>query len=118
MWALHFFIISLGSYQEKMYLCKNKLIILKNMATIYLDNTTYNEAALYAKIHNISISEAIKAGMKALMNNIKTNSQDATSEKYYISPKVKALESGFICPKDLSFDYKKELSDSAIKKYL
>lgn len=56
--------------------------------------------------------------MKALMNNIKTNSQDATSEKYYISPKVKALESGFICPKDLSFDYKKELSDSAIKKYL
>ena len=85
------------------------------MATIYLDNTTYNEAALYAKIHNISISEAIKAGMKALMNNIRTNSQDATSEKHYISPKVKALESG---PKDLSFDYKKELSDSAIKKYL
>ena len=77
------------------------------MATIYLDNTTYNEAALYAKLNNISISEAIKAGMKALMNNIKTNSQDATSEKYYISPKVKALESGFICPKDLSFDYKK-----------
>lgn len=88
------------------------------MATIYLDNTTYNEAALYAKLNNISISEAIKAGMKALMNNIKTNSQDATPEKYYISPKVKALESGFICPKDLSFDYKKELSDSAIKKYL
>ena len=45
------------------------------MATIYLDNTTYNEAALYAKLNNISISEAIKAGMKALKNNIKTNSQ-------------------------------------------
>ena len=40
------------------------------MATIYLDNTTYNEAVLYAKLNNISISEAIKAGMKALMNNI------------------------------------------------
>ena len=88
------------------------------MATIYLDNTTYNEAALYAKLNNISISEAIKAGMKALMNNIKTNSQDATSEKYYISPKVKALESGLICPKYLSLKKKKKLSDSAIKKYL
>ena len=41
------------------------------------------------------------------MNNIRTNSQDATSEKYYISPKVKALESGFICPKDLSLITKK-----------
>ena len=88
------------------------------MATIYLDNTTYNEAALYAKLNNISISEAIKAGMKALMNNIKANAQNSTAKKYYISPKVKALESGFICPKDLSFDYKKELSDSAIEKYL
>ena len=77
------------------------------MATIYIDNTTYNEAALYAKLNNIS-SEAIKAGMKALMNNIRANSQASTAEKYYISPKVKALESGFICPKDLSLDYKKE----------
>ena len=52
------------------------------------------------------------------MNNIRANSQASTAEKYYISPKVKALESGFKCPKDLSLDYKKELSDSAIKKYL
>lgn len=50
------------------------------MATIYLDNTTYNEAALYAKLNNISISEAIKAGMKALMNNIRANSKDSTAE--------------------------------------
>ena len=52
------------------------------------------------------------------MNNIRANSQDSTTEKYYISPKVKALESGFICPKDLSLDYKKELSGSIIEKYL
>lgn len=43
----------------------------------------------------------------------------ATSRpKYYISPKVKALEMGFKNPDDLSFDYKKEQTEILEEKYL
>lgn len=88
------------------------------MTAIVLDNSTYNDAALYAKLHNISIADALKAGMKFLMDNLRMQAKAASNEKYYISPQVKALETGFKCPKDLSLDYKKELSDALIEKYL
>ncbi len=87
------------------------------MTPIVLDNSTYNDAALYAKLNNITIAETLKTAMKFLMENFKTQSREA-SNKYYISPKVKALETGFKCPKDLSLDYKKELSDGLMDKYL
>ena len=88
------------------------------MAAVVLDSGTYNDAALYAKLHNISIAEALKAGMKFLMENFKIQAREASNEKYYISPKVKALETGFKCPKDLSVDYKNELSGALMEKYL
>lgn len=85
---------------------------------IVLDNSTYNDAALYAKLNNISIADALKAGMKFLMENFKMQARVVSNEKYYISPKVKALEIGFKCHEDLSSDYKTELSDALMKKYL
>lgn len=88
------------------------------MATIYLDNHTYNDAVLYAKLHNISVSDAIKAGMKALFGSFKPNPRSISKDGYYISPKVKALETGFVCPTNLSEDYKDEVSDVLINKYL
>lgn len=88
------------------------------MATIYLDNHTYNDAVLYAKLHNISVSDAIKAGMKALFGSFKTNPRSISKNDYYISPKVKALETGFVCPANLSEDYKDEVSDALMDKYL
>lgn len=88
------------------------------MTTIILDNATYNDAVLYAKLNNISIADALKAGMKFLMENSKIQAEEVSDVKYYISPKVKALETGYKCPEDLSLDYKKELSDVLIKKYL
>lgn len=88
------------------------------MMSIVLDNSTYNDAALYAKLNNISIADALKAGMKFLMENFKMQARIASKEQYYISPKVKALETGFKCPKDLSLDYKKELSDALMEKYI
>ncbi len=84
--------------------------------SIVLDNSTYNDAALYAKLNNISIADALKVGMKFLMENFKMQARTAAKEQYYISPKVKALETGFKCPKDLSLDYKKELSDALMEK--
>lgn len=88
------------------------------MAVVVLDKGTYNDAALFAKLNNISVADALKAAMKFLMDNFKMQARDASSDKYYISPKVKALEIGFKCPKDLSLDYKKELSDALMDKYL
>ena len=35
---------------------------------------------------------------------------------YYISAAVKALETGFQCPEDLSGDYKKELAEARVRK--
>lgn len=84
------------------------------MAIITLDNSTYNDAALYAKLHNVSIADALKAGMKLLLENIKV--QEATD--YYISPTIKALETGFKCPDNLSEDYKQEWSDTLTEKHL
>ena len=84
------------------------------MAIITLDNSTYNDAALYAKLHNVSIADALKAGMKLLLENIKV--QEATD--YYISPTIKALETGFKCPDNLSEDYKQEWSDALTEKHL
>jgi len=88
------------------------------MATIYLDNKTYNEAALYAKLNNISIADVLKAGIKALLGDMKIKSKVNKSDKYYVSPKVKSMETGFVCPLDLSEDYREEFGDVIMSKYL
>ena len=38
--------------------------------------------------------------------------------KYKISPRVKALEMEFVCPDNLSEDYKKEITEGRINKGL
>ena len=88
------------------------------MATITLDNSTYNDAALYAKLHNVSIADALKAGMKLLLENVKVQEATDSNEQYYISPTIKALETGFKCPDNLSEDYKQEWSDTLTEKHL
>lgn len=50
------------------------------------------------------------------MNTITLDS--STRPKYYINPKVKALEMGSQCPDDLSLDYKKEQVGILEEKYL
>lgn len=46
------------------------------------------------------------------------NSVASTRPKYYINPKVKALEMGSQCPDDLSLGYKKEQVGILEEKYL
>ncbi len=41
-----------------------------------------------------------------------------TKENYYISPKVKDIETSYACPEDLSLDYKRELMDALAEKHL
>lgn len=81
------------------------------MNTITLDNGIYNSVAAYARLHNMSVSEAVKTGMQVFLEIIGKNNVAASRLKYYINPKVKALEMGFKCSNDLSFDYKKEQAE-------
>lgn len=48
---------------------------------------------------------------------IKKHSVDSSS-KYKISPLIKAMETGFHLPDDISDDYKKEIGEIRTKKYL
>ena len=96
-----FFHKKIGGIGKMFYLCNTNGIKYTIMATITLDNSTYNDAAMYAKLHNISIAEALKVGMKFLMENFRLQAKDTSNGKYYISPKVKALEMGFKCSKNL-----------------
>lgn len=86
------------------------------MNTITIDNNTYNNIVRYAQLNNISVSEAVVTGLNAFLEKFKE--KVSTKEKYYISTEVKALEVGFVCPQDLSEDYKKEYHDSLTNKYL
>lgn len=89
-----------------------------SMNTITLDNGIYNSVAAYARLHNMSVSEAVKTGMQVFLEIIGKNNIAASRLKYYINPKVKALEMGFQCPDDLSLDYKKEWAEILEEKYL
>lgn len=62
------------------------------MTTITLDNNTYNAAASYANKHNVSIAEAIKAGLQ-LLTRI-SQKKEASAHVRPVSelhPSVKAL---------------------------
>lgn len=41
------------------------------MNTITLDNSTYNDVATFARYNNISVAEAVKAGLKMLLEQFK-----------------------------------------------
>ena len=86
------------------------------MNTITLDNTTYNAVVDYAKRNNVTITDVVRAGVDLLKAQFGRKS--TTDGKYYISPEVKALETGFKCPEDISWDYKKEVIEGLSEKYL
>lgn len=88
------------------------------MKTITLDNSTYNDISLYAKLNDISIADALKICVRTLLANFKIKEMAATDGRYYISPQVKALETDFRYSERLSSDYKTELSDALAEKYL
>lgn len=88
------------------------------MNTITLDSSIYNSVAAYARLHNMSVSEAVETGMQVFLEIIGKNNVATSRTKYYINPKVKALEMGFKCPDDLSLDYKKEQAEILEEKYL
>lgn len=84
------------------------------MNTITIDTDTYKAAEAYAKSRNVSID----AFVERLLVRIVSRSERKKKRKYYISPKIESLRVGFKCPEGSSFDYKSELRDMLIDRYL
>ena len=93
------------------------------MNTIRIDQVLYNYAVVYARKHNMSVDSLVENYIISLLGDSKSSYgySDMTTlrnVKYKISPRVKALEMGFVCPDNLSEDYKKEIKEGRINKGL
>lgn len=88
------------------------------MNTITINSAAYQGAEMYAKLHHISVEAVFEKGIDLLLGKLRSHQMTEKNTEYYISPKVKALESGFKCPELLSSNYKQELSDALVDKYL
>jgi hypothetical protein len=77
--------------------------------TLNIDKDVARRAKVYAKKEGRSLSDLVENYLKLLTKN-------STIEDSEYSPRVKALLGSVILPKD--FDYKKELADALVKKYL
>ena len=102
---------SLACFMPIWQLCANLLI-----PNCLRSNLSYSPLAALELY--VSIADALKAGMKLLLENIKVQEATDSNEQYYISPTIKALETGFKCPDNLSEDYKQEWSDTLTEKHL
>ena len=92
------------------------------MNTISIRTEIYNNAVVYARNHNVSVDTLVE---RFIISLLKESTSDATLDnvaskkvRYKISPKVKALEMGFVCPDTLSVDYKKEIKEDKTEKGL
>jgi hypothetical protein len=77
--------------------------------TLNIDREVARKAKVYAKTEGRSLSDLVENYLKLLTKN------SAIKDSEY-TPRVKALLGSVTLPKD--FDYKKELVDALVKKYL
>lgn len=86
------------------------------MKAISIDSNLYNNASAYARRHKTSLRHIVESYIVQLVSSDRQLSAEKSG--YYISPKVKALESDFKVAPDISSDYKQEISEHRDKKYL
>ena len=77
--------------------------------TLNIDRDVARKAKVYAKKEGRSLSDLVE-------NYLKLLTKSSTVEDSEYTPRVKALLGSVTLPKD--FDYKKELEDALVKKYL
>ncbi len=77
--------------------------------TLNIDIDIARKAKVYAKKEGRSLSDLVENYLKLLTKNSSIENSEYT-------PRVKALLGSVSLPKD--FDYKKELADAIVKKYL
>jgi len=76
--------------------------------TLSLNKSIIEQAKLYAKSNDISLSRLIESYLKSLTTEKDTNDLE-------ISPFVKSISTGINMPTDI--DYKKEYTDHLMQKY-
>lgn len=78
------------------------------------------DVALLGKLRNaIKMMQGVGKIMVARkQHRIKAVASTPMSNLYEVSPRLKALEGDYVCPKDLSFDYKHEVAHQKVDKYL
>ena len=77
--------------------------------TLNIDRDIAHRAKVYAKKEGRSLSDLVENYLKLLTKN-------SPIEDSEYSPRVKALLGSVTLPKD--FDYKREMADALVKKYL
>jgi hypothetical protein len=77
--------------------------------TLNINKDVARKAKVYAKKEGRSLSDLVENYLKLLTKDIAKEDSD-------YSPRVKALLGSVTLPRD--FDYKKELVDTLVKKYL
>ena len=77
--------------------------------TLSIDKDVARKAKVYARSKGRSLSDLVENYLKLLTKN------SAVEDSEY-TPRVKALLGSITLPND--FDYKKEITDSLVKKYL
>lgn len=73
------------------------------MSTITVDQATYNEAEAFARLHNISVSDAIKTGLELLFKQFKSKTHAANNTA--ISNAKKAVINDIEALKDLESNW-------------
>ena len=105
----------------------DRIIIVLYLIEVHVKNYEYNkhiynDAVIYARKHNMTVSTLVENFFISLLNNNASNTVGEASPskevKYRISPRVKALEMGYICPENLSIDYKEEIKEGKMRKSL
>lgn len=81
---------------------------MQTKLTITLEQSLVEQARLYAKGREGSLSELIENYLKIILND--------NRPKIILSPSIKKMKGSIKLPDD--FDYKKELSKSINQKYL
>lgn len=80
---------------------------MKTKLTLTIEKSIVEQAKIYAKNKNVTLSDLIENYLISLIND---------KQKFELSPTLKSLKGGFKLPKN--FNYKKELTDILVEKYL
>lgn len=86
------------------------------MSTITVEPSIYQGAVQYARQHNVSVEKMVEDYL--LRFQMLAVPQTQEKKKYHISPRIKAMSTGFRAPASLSYDYKEEIRDAISNKYL
>lgn len=106
-----------GGYKEKAYFCSRlKKENGMNTMTIAIEDKGMMNVIwkVLTSIKGVSVLSTSEKDEKLSQ----TQTASSSRQGFYISPRIKALETGFSLPADFSDDYKKELADVREKRYL